>query len=38
MKNPELVKEYLNQLISLINKLKVNGENIEDQRIVEKIL
>lgn len=38
MKDSESVEEYFNRVISLINQLKVNGENIGDQRIVEKIL
>ena len=37
MKDSKTVEEYFNQVISL-NQLKVNGENIGDQGIVEKIL
>ena len=32
------IEDYFNQVISIVNHLKLNGEKIEDQRIVEKIL
>lgn len=38
MKDSESVEDYFNRVISLVNKLRVNGEKLEDQRVVEKIL
>jgi len=38
MKDLESIGDYLNRVISIVNQLKVNGEKIENQRIVEKIL
>lgn len=38
MKNSELMEEYFNRVLSIINQLKVNGEQILDQRTVGKIL
>ena len=38
MKDPESVEEYFNHVLSIVNQLKINGEQILDQRIVEKIL
>lgn len=37
-KESEPVEDYYNRVISLANHLWVNGKNIEDQRVVEKIL
>ena len=30
MKNSESIEDYFNQIISIVNQLKVNGEKIED--------
>ena len=38
MKDFESIEDYFNRVVSIVNQLKVNGEKIEDQRIVEKIL
>ncbi|XP_077221681.1 uncharacterized protein LOC143855443 [Tasmannia lanceolata] len=38
MKDSELVEYFYNRVISLVNQLRINGEDIQDQRIVEKIL
>ncbi|XP_021598811.1 uncharacterized protein LOC110604810 [Manihot esculenta] len=38
MKDSATVKEYVDRLLDIINKLKLLGENIPDSRIVEKIL
>jgi len=38
MKDFESIEDYFNWLVSIVNQLKVNGEKIEDQRIIEKIL
>ncbi|XP_077253100.1 uncharacterized protein LOC143892392 [Tasmannia lanceolata] len=38
MKDSESVEDLFNRVISLVNQLRVNGEDIQDQRIVEKIL
>ncbi|XP_077234703.1 uncharacterized protein LOC143876907 [Tasmannia lanceolata] len=38
MKDSESVEDFFNRVISLVNQLRVNGEDIQDQRIVEKIL
>ena len=38
MKESKSIEDYFNQVVSLVNQLKVNSEKIENQRIVEKIL
>ncbi|XP_077230201.1 uncharacterized protein LOC143863422 [Tasmannia lanceolata] len=38
MKDSESVEDFYNRVISLVNQLRVNGEYIQDRRIVEKIL
>ncbi|XP_077217878.1 uncharacterized protein LOC143852380 [Tasmannia lanceolata] len=38
MKDSESVEDYYNHVISLVNQLRVNGEDIQDRRIGEKIL
>ena len=38
IKDSESIKNYFNRVISIVNQLKVNDENIENQRIVEKII
>jgi len=38
MKDFESIEDYFNRVVFSVNQLKMNGEEIEDQRIVEKIL
>lgn len=38
MKESETVEEYYNRTISIVNQLRVNGEDITDKRVLEKIL
>ena len=38
MKDGEVIKDYSSRIIKLVNELKSNGDNITDQRVVEKIL
>ena len=38
MKESESVEEFYNRTISIANQLRVNGEEISDKRIIEKIL
>ncbi|KAL4575763.1 hypothetical protein LXL04_011848 [Taraxacum kok-saghyz] len=38
MKDSETVEEFYNRAIILLSQLRINGETIEDNRIVEKIL
>lgn len=38
MKDAESVEDYYNRVILLLNQLRLNGEIIEDKRVVEKIL
>ncbi|KAK0595122.1 hypothetical protein LWI29_003767 [Acer saccharum] len=38
MKDSESMKDYFSRVIDVVNHIKTYGENITDQRIVEKIL
>ena len=38
MKDSETIEEFFNRVLLIVNQLRSNGETIEDQRIVEKIL
>ncbi|KAJ8750866.1 hypothetical protein K2173_016047 [Erythroxylum novogranatense] len=38
MNESEGVKEYVNKLITIVNKIRLFGENFSDNKIVEKIL
>ncbi|KAD1131217.1 hypothetical protein E3N88_43245 [Mikania micrantha] len=38
MKETESIEDFYNRIIVLLNKLRVNGETINDQRVVEKVL
>ncbi|XP_050242378.1 uncharacterized protein LOC126691373 [Quercus robur] len=38
MKDGETISDYFSQLLVIVNRLKSNGESIEDVRVVEKIL
>ena len=38
MKDSEAVDSFYTRVIGLINQLKSHGEDIEDQRVVEKII
>ena len=38
MKDSESMKDYFSRVIDVVNHMKTYGENITDQRIVEKIL
>ena len=38
MKEPETVNQFMTQLTSLVNQLIVYGEDIADQRVIEKVL
>ncbi|XP_077237259.1 uncharacterized protein LOC143878927 [Tasmannia lanceolata] len=38
MKDSESVEDFYNCIISLVNQLRVNGKDIQDRRIVEKML
>ena len=38
IKDSETIEECLNQVVLVVNHLKVNGELVKDQRVVEKIL
>ena len=38
MKDSETVDTFYTKVIGLINKLKYHGEDIQEQRVVEKIL
>ncbi|KAF7814525.1 Retrovirus-related Pol polyprotein from transposon TNT 1-94 [Senna tora] len=38
MKDSENVKEYVDRLLEIVNKLKLLGEEMPDSRVVEKIL
>ena len=38
MKEPETVNQFMTQVTSLVNQLIVYGEDIADQRVIEKVL
>ena len=38
MKDGETISNYFSQLLVIVNHLKSNGKNIEDVRVVDKIL
>ena len=38
MKENETVEEYFNRVTSIVNQMKINGDKVEEQRVVEKIL
>ena len=38
MKEGESVEEFYNRVIILVNQMRINGEVIEDRRIIEKIM
>ncbi|CAL5423196.1 unnamed protein product [Camellia sinensis] len=38
MKESETIKEYSDRLLSIVNKVRLLGEDLSDQRVVEKIL
>lgn len=38
MKESETIEEFYNRVISLINQMRLNGEDIEEKRVVQKIL
>lgn len=38
MKETESVEDFYNRVILLLNQMRLNGETIEDKRVVEKIL
>ncbi|XP_024963513.1 uncharacterized protein LOC112503751 [Cynara cardunculus var. scolymus] len=38
MRDSETVEEFYNRTVLILNQLRLNGENIEDKKVVEKIL
>jgi gag-polypeptide of LTR copia-type len=38
MNNTEGVSDYITRVQIVLNQLKINGENLSEQRVVEKIL
>ena len=38
MKDNETIKEYADRIMEVINKTRLHGEEISDQRVVEKVL
>ncbi|KAL4573495.1 hypothetical protein LXL04_020303 [Taraxacum kok-saghyz] len=38
LKDSESIEEYYKRVITLLNQMQINGEPIEDKRVVEKIL
>ncbi|GMP66280.1 hypothetical protein CsSME_00026696 [Camellia sinensis var. sinensis] len=38
MKDMELLKDYFSRVMELVNQMKIYGDNITNQRVVEKIL
>ncbi|RVW75994.1 hypothetical protein CK203_052790 [Vitis vinifera] len=38
MKDKEFIKEYVDRLMEVVNKIRLLGEDLTDQRVVEKVL
>ena len=38
MKDNESIKEYVDRLMEVVNKIRLLGEDLTDQRVVEKVL
>ncbi|KAL6323788.1 hypothetical protein AAG906_002256 [Vitis piasezkii] len=38
MKDNEFIKEYVDRLMEVVNKIRLLGEDLTDQRVVEKVL
>ena len=38
MKEPETVNQFMTQVTSLVNQLIVYGDDIADQRVIDKVL
>ena len=38
MKDNEFVKEYVDRLMEVVNKIRLLGEDLTDQKVVEKVL
>jgi Tfp pilus assembly protein PilO len=38
MSESESVDQYMTKVMGIVNQLRINGEKMEDQRVVEKVL
>ena len=38
MKESEIVEDFYNRVIAMVNQMRLNGESLDDKRVVEKIL
>ena len=38
MKDNESIKEYVDRLMEVVNKIRLLGKDLTDQRVVEKVL
>ena len=38
MKDGEVLQDYFSRLMEVVNQMKIHGDNITNERIVEKIL
>ena len=38
MKESETVEDFYNRVITMVNQMRLNGESLDDKRVVEKIL
>lgn len=38
MKDNKTIKEYSNRLMEVVNKIRLHGEELSDQRVMEKVL